>query len=164
MPNALASRAVSVPMAPTPTSSSVWPRSSPTGVWPSGQWRSCCQRRRCGRSLANASSPRIANSASGPAWTPEEVVTVILSSSPGSASASAAAELLAGAGVAGLHPLEPRRAADEVDQVLARAPGDPEHDLGALDRVLPALVVERHAALAVDVADSTSRVGSSSGR
>jgi hypothetical protein len=75
--------------------------------------------------LANASSPRIANSASGPACTPEEVVTAILSSSPGSASSSAAAYDLAGAGVAGLDPLEPRRAADEVDQLLAELPGIP---------------------------------------
>ena len=67
------------------------------------------------------------------------------------------AELLAGAGVAGLHPLEPRRAADEVDQPLARAARDPEHDLGALERVLPARVVERDAALAVDVADPAPR-------
>ena len=63
------------------------------------------------------------------------------------------AELLAGAGVAGLDPLQARRAADEVDEPLAGAAGDPEHDLGALERVLPARVVERDAALADGVAD-----------
>ena len=62
------------------------------------------------------------------------------------------AELLAGAGVAGLDPAQVRRAADEVDEPLAGAAGDPEDDLGVLERVLPARVVERHAALADRVA------------
>jgi hypothetical protein len=62
------------------------------------------------------------------------------------------AELLARARVAGLHPLQVRRAADQVDQPFAAVAGDPERDLGALERVLPARVVERDAALAVGVA------------
>ena len=45
------------------------------------------------------------------------------------------AQLLAGAGVARVHPREARRAADEVDEPLASLAGDPERDLGALERV-----------------------------
>ena len=94
----------------------------------------------------------MANSASGPAWTPEEVVTVTRVDLV-ARDLQGGAELLAGAGVAGLHPAQARRAAGEVDEPLAGAAGDPEHDLGALERVLPARVVERDAALADRVAD-----------
>ena len=62
------------------------------------------------------------------------------------------AELLAGAGVAGLDPLQARRAPGEVDEPLAGAAGDAEDDLGALERVRPARVVEGDAALAGGVA------------
>ena len=64
----------------------------------------------CGRSLANASRPKIANSASGPAWTPEEVVTVMPVQLAGLGELQRGAELLAGAGVAGLHPAASRGA------------------------------------------------------
>ena len=85
----------------------------------------------------------MANSASGPAWTPEEVVTVTRSSSPGSATARAAPNCSPAPALRPWIHAEARRAADKVDQPLARAPGNPEHNLGALQRVLPALVVER---------------------
>ena len=61
------------------------------------------------------------------------------------------AQLLAGAGVAGLHPAQRGRAADDVDEPLGAAARDPEHHLRALQRLLPARVVERDAALAVAV-------------
>ena len=92
----------------------------------------------------------MANSASGPAWTPEDVVTTTPSSASGASAAGA--ELLAGAGVAGLDPLEVRRAAGELDQPFAGVAGDPEDDLGVVERGLPARVVERDAALADRVA------------
>ena len=61
------------------------------------------------------------------------------------------AQLLAGAGVAGLHPAQRGRAADDVDEPVGPAARDPEHHLRALQRLLPARVVERDAALAVAV-------------
>ena len=150
MPNACASRAVSVPISPRPTISSVRSRSSPTVCWPGGQWRSRWSASSVGRRLANASSPNSANSASGPACTPLDVVTATLSQLAGR-EAQRAAELLAGAGVAGLHPGQRGRAADGSTSPSAELPGIPNSHLRAPQRLLPARVVERDAALADDV-------------
>ena len=74
MPRALPSRATSRPISPSPSRNRVWPDSSRNGRRTSGQalarWSSISR----GSSLAMASSPRMANSASGTAWTPLEVV------------------------------------------------------------------------------------------
>ena len=83
MPRALPSRATSRPISPSPTRNRVWPDSSRSGVWTSGQTLArCCSTSR-GSSLATTRSPRMANSARGLAWTPLEVVMATRSRASG---------------------------------------------------------------------------------
>ena len=74
MPSALPSRATSRPISPRPTRNRVCPDSSRKGWRTSGQALARWSSMSLGRSLAMASSPKMANSASGTAWTPLEVV------------------------------------------------------------------------------------------
>ena len=112
------------------------------GCCSAGQWRSRWSASRVGRSLANASRPKIANSASGPPWTPEEVVTVTRRASLGRelAAPGRAARRRRRCG-----PGPIRAAARAAARSTRPSPvplGDAPDDLGALERLRPARVVE----------------------
>ncbi|AGP61166.1 hypothetical protein M271_49020 [Streptomyces rapamycinicus NRRL 5491] len=81
-PSAWSVPATARPIPPKPRTSTVWRLTCPIVQRPVHS-RSRCRRLRRGRSLAPASTPKTANSASGRPWTPAEVVKRTRSSSSG---------------------------------------------------------------------------------
>ena len=116
MPSALPSRATSRPISPSPSRNRVWPDSSRNGRRTSGQalarWSSISR----GSSLAMASSPRMANSASGhrvdAAGGGDDDPLQGLGRQPG------LAHLLARPGAGGVDPAQPGQPVDHLGQAL----------------------------------------------
>ena len=104
-PSPASRRATSAPMPPRPTTSTVISETWRISQRPLQVWSRCWASSR-GRSLAPASTPKTANSASGPPCTPAEVVKRIRCSC--AATQSGGLDLAAAAGRHGVHPAQLR--------------------------------------------------------
>ena len=142
IPKAPARRATSSPIAPSPTTSTVRPASTPIVGLTSGHARAALSGASSGSRLANASRPSSANSASGPAWIPLTLVTVDAAQDAG-VELERGAELLPRAGVAGLDPAHARRRAQRLDQPRPGVAGDAEQHVGLREQLGPARLAGR---------------------